>query len=367
MEKAKNAAVLAVFLAFLFGVAFLFAVLPDSALSFAERRRLAQRPGLSAGAVLDGSFMDDLEAYLLDQFPGRDGWRALNAALRLGLLRRLDSGGIYLIGDAVFKLEYPLKEGQVRAAAEKIAEVYGMYLSGMKVCWSIVPDRNYFAAEQSGRPALDYDRLLQLMKEGVPAELSYVDLFGELSEDDYFRTDPHWRQDRVLKIAQKLADAMGADAALTEEDFTAHELSPFYGAYWGQSALPVAPDTLVYLESGYTRSATVESADRPGEVLPVYTVERFSGMDGYDVFLDGAASVLTITCETAPTDRELVIFRDSNASSLAPLLLGAYAKITLVDLRYIRADMVGNYVDFAHQDVLFLYGVSVLNSGGILK
>ena len=34
------------------------------------------------------------------------------------------------------------------------------------------------------------------------------------------------------------------------------------------------------------------------------------------------------------TDRELVIFRDSFASSLAPLLMEQYAKITLVDIRY---------------------------------
>lgn len=367
MEKAKNLAVVAVFFAFLFGFSFAFAVLPDRDVSFSERRKLAQRPDLSTETVLDGSFMDDLEDYLLDQFPQRDFWRSVRAATRFYLFFQMDNNGIYLVNDSIYKLEYPLKDDQVRAAANKIAEVCGMYLSGMRVYWSVVPDKNYYTAEQTGRPALDYDRLLELVKEGVPEEMMYVDLFGELSADDYFRTDPHWRQDRIVKAAKKLAKAMGNDFALREEDFVRRELFPFSGAYLGQSALSVAPDILAYLESPYTESARVTSADRPNELLPVYTVEKFSGMDGYDVFLDGAASVLTVTCENAPNGKELIIFRDSNASSLAPLLLGTYSKITLVDLRYIRADMVGDYVDFHNQDVLFLYGVPVLNSGGILR
>ncbi len=34
-------------------------------------------------------------------------------------------------------------------AAKKIAEVYEKYLSGMKVYWSVVPDKNYFAARKA--------------------------------------------------------------------------------------------------------------------------------------------------------------------------------------------------------------------------
>jgi hypothetical protein len=367
LEKAKNIAIIAVFLAFVFGLAFLGAILPDAAVSRAERRKLAQKPALSAESVLDGSFMDKLEEYLLDQFPARDAWRTVKAALRFGLFCQMDNNGVYLAEDSVFKLEYPLKEDQVRFAAKKIAEVYEKYLSGMKVYWSVVPDKNFFEAEKSGHMALDYDRLMELMQEGVPQGLNYVDLFYTLTIDDYFRTDAHWRQDRILKVAKKLAQAMGAEGVPDEDAFTDRVLSPFYGGYWGQSALHVAPDALVYLESDYTKHAKVQSADKPGQTLPVYTLDRFLGMDGYDVFVDGAATIVTIICENAETDRELIIFRDSFASSLAPLMLGAYSKITLVDLRYVKTDLVGQFVDFSNQDVLFLYGVAILNSGSILK
>ena len=78
------------------------------------------------------------------------------------------------------------------------------------------------------------------------------------------------------------------------------------------------------------------------------------------MFLSGSVSLLTIENPNAKTDRELVIFRDSFASSLAPLLLDGYAKITLVDIRYLPSARLGSFLTFTDQDVLFLYSVNVL-------
>ena len=77
--------------------------------------------------------------------------------------------------------------------------------------------------------------------------------------------------------------------------------------------------------------------------------------------------MLTIKSPLANTDRELIIFRDSFGSSLAPLLTEGYAKITLVDLRYMPAALLDKYVDFHGQDVLFLYSTTLLNSAMVLK
>ncbi len=69
----------------------------------------------------------------------------------------------------------------------------------------------------------------------------------------------------------------------------------------------------------------------------------------------------------AVTDRRLIIFRDSYTSSLVPLLLGAYREITLVDLRYIDSARIGEYVDFAGADILFLYNTVIVNHAEMLK
>ena len=52
-------------------------------------------------------------------------------------------------------------------------------------------------------------------------------------------------------------------------------------------------------------------------------------------FLGGSKSLISIENPNAKTDRELVMFRDSFGSSIAPLLAEDYAKITLVDIRYL--------------------------------
>ena len=87
----------------------------------------------------------------------------------------------------------------------------------------------------------------------------------------------------------------------------------------------------------------------------------------YDLFLGGSLSLITIENEEALTDKELIVFRDSYASSLMPLLISGYKKITIVDIRYLPSERVGNFVEFSDQDVLFIYSTSVLNHSSPLK
>ncbi|MDD6212114.1 MAG: hypothetical protein PUB22_03050, partial [Clostridiales bacterium] len=63
----------------------------------------------------------------------------------------------------------------------------------------------------------------------------------------------------------------------------------------------------------------------------------------------------------AETTEELIIFRDSFGSSLAPLLTGNYKSIYLVDIRYIEPDYLDEFIDFNNKDVLFLYSTLILN------
>ncbi|MDO4749737.1 MAG: DHHW family protein [Eubacteriales bacterium] len=367
MKKTKSLAILLIFGLTIFGLLAAFILIPDAEISRAERRKLQQKPELSTEAVLSGKYMEDLEAWMLDQFPLRDSFRRIKAGIRFDLMKQLDNNGVYLVGDGVYKLEYPLREEQVNYAAEKISSLCAGPLAGMNVYCAVVPDKNWYVAEKNGYPHLDYDRMTELLLGGLPGDVQYVDLFGLLTEEDYYRTDTHWRQEEIFSVAETLASAMNAQEGLIPaSEWTPHTLSPFYGVYCGQSALSVTPDTLTYLTSPATDSAVVTGAEFEG-TKPVYDLERFDDLDGYDVFLSGAQAVLTVECAEAKTGRELILFRDSFGSSLAPLLLGAYDKITLVDLRYISSSFLESFVDFENQDVLFLYSTSLLNSAMLLK
>ena len=100
---------------------------------------------------------------------------------------------------------------------------------------------------------------------------------------------------------------------------------------------------------------------------PVYNTDFLSGDDAYQVFLSGSVSLIEINNPTAESDSELVIFRDSFGSSLAPLLLEGYSKITLVDTRYIAPQILGQFVDFEGCDVLFIYNTDLYNQSKMLK
>ena len=367
MNKLKAKLICGIFFLLIFGIAIFHIVLPDADVSTAERRKLDQLPKFSVSAVLSGQYTKDLEDYLLDQFPMRDDFRTLKALFRFGIFRQADNNDVYLYQDSVFKMEYPLKDKQVQYAANKLNAVYEKYLQGMNVYYSVIPDKNYFGAEPSGHMYMDYAKLLQLLQENVREDFTYIDIFAQLELADYYRTDSHWRQEAIFDVAMQLATAMGAAENMTSfAEYTENRLENFYGVYYGQSALPVKADTLVYMTSPLTDAAKVESLEYEGS-RPVYTTDRFAGMDGYDVYLSGAQALLTITCPDAASDKELIIFRDSYGSSLTPYLIGAYSKITLVDLRYIATDMVGDYVEFNNQDVLFIYSTTLYNSGMLLK
>ena len=333
----------------------------------AERRPLSQMPELSASSLFSGKFMPDFEDFTLDQFPLRDTFRQVKSLFHYYVLRQSDNNGIYLVEDTVAKLEHPLNETSVSYATGRLQYLYDTYLrnTDCKVYSALIPDKGYYLAESNGYPAMDYEKLEQMFQDAMPWA-AYTDLFGVLSASDYYRTDTHWRQEQLLKAAERICLTMGA-AAPKEEDYTVQKLdAPFYGVYFGQAALPMEPEELRIVQSDLLDQCTVTDLVT-GEETEVYNMDKLTSPDLYDVYLSGAQPMLTIENPQGKPGKELVLFRDSYGSSLAPLLLQDYSRVTLVDIRYIHPDQVGEYVTFASQDVLFLYSTLILNNGRSLK
>lgn len=336
---------------------------PADKFSFTERRELATFPEVTGNTLLNGKFMSDFESYTLDQFPMRDGFRTLKAFVHYQVFAQRDNNGIYLEDGQIAKLEYPLNEAAVDHALKVFQNIYDRYLQDCRVYAAVIPDKSYYLAEVNGYPAMDYDALFQKVEKGMPYA-SYVNLEELLTIDDYYRTDTHWRQERLLPIAKKLCSAMGAAQPEGLEAVQAEQ--PFYGVYYGQAALPVKPDTLYTMESPLLESCRVYNYET-GKYGSVYEEARLSGADPYEVFLSGSVSLLRIENPAAGTDRELIVFRDSFGSSLVPLLVQGYQSVTLIDVRYISSALLSRFVEFEDQDVLFLYSTLVLNNGTTLN
>lgn len=332
-----------------------------------ERRKAAQFPEFSVEAVMDKSFFDGLESYLADQFPLRDAFRSVKAAIQLKLLGHKDNNGIYTADGHISELDFTLSQSSVEKAAEKLNSIYDIYLKNAdaKCYYSVIPDKNYFLAAKNGYPSLDYTEMLDIFTLGVK-NMEYIDIFGCLSIDDYYKTDSHWKQESIGKVVDRLSNQMGFSAKPSDY-YTAEKAADFEGVYAPRLALGSTADEIICLKSPATQSASVYNLETDKTTVGVYDESKLSGNDKYDVYLSGAAALLTIKNPLAAQERELVIFRDSFGSSLAPLMLEGYSKITLVDLRYISSQILGDYVDFTNCDVLFIYNTQIINQSALLK
>jgi hypothetical protein len=159
---------------------------------------------------------------------------------------------------------------------------------------------------------------------------------------------------------------MGATPPQAEHyDATPLEV-PFYGVYYGQAAIPMEPETIYLMESPLLTACTVYNYENQ-RTSNIYDRTKLQSKELYDVYLSGAAALLRIDNPNAASHRELVVFRDSFGSSIVPLLVQEYQAVTLVDLRYMHSSMLGQFVQFDDQDVLFLYSTLVLNDSSSLK
>jgi hypothetical protein len=344
-------------------------ITPAEKISISERRELATFPELSIETVLNGEFFKKFEKYELDQMIFRDKFRSVKARVEFSLFNKYDNNDIFIKNDTVFKMDYPYNENYVYDMSEKMNKLYDTYLRGMKVYYSIIPDKNYFIKDKDKHLFIDYAGMLSILNSNVK-NMKYIDLYHCLSLEDYYKTDIHWKQENLGKVVKALGEKMHFTGQFKDTLFEKRVFSPFYGAYYGQAALPIKPDTLTYLTNQVIEEAKVDNYEYSGvdrNAQKVYDMDKLKGIDAYDVFLSGATPLTEIENPENTSGRELIIFRDSFGSSLTPLLLSEYSKITLIDLRYVNSDMIGEFVKFKNQDVLFLYNTSIVNHSNILK
>ncbi len=360
---------------------------PDEVYSFTERSYLDQFPELTLENILEkddskrgtSSFMTEFNSYTLDQFPLRDTFRGIKAMFHLYALNQSNNNGKY-IQDGYIAEMTPLNEEVFQKNLASIQRIYEKYLKdaeGCNVYMSVIPDKNYYLAEPSGHASmsLDYEKLFADVEANAPWA-THISLLDVMDVSMFYRTDTHWRQEKIMDVAQKLANAMGKEGP-KEEDFTVQKLDDlFYGVYYGQIAVPVAGEDMFLLHSDVLNNCLV-SYDGATPVKGVYDwdrskVELVQNPNGsytvygdmYEVFLSKESGKVVIENPNATTDKELVIFRDSNSRALAPLLVQDYAKITMLDTRWLTGGthMLQNFASFDNRDVLFLYSTSLLNS-----
>lgn len=277
------------------------------------------------------------------------------------------NGGIYEETDV-------LNESGLTANINKINNICNKYLSGSNIYFAMIPNKEYYLNNDMGSSNEFYE-IEGFIKPKLNQEISYIELYDTLNLDCYYKTDMHWQQEDIESVVEKISQAMNLkdenNASNDENEYEEKSLGDFYGSYYAEiSNNEIQPDELKYLTNSMIENCVVYNTEKEAEEK-VYNLDRVNETNNkYDLFLSGAAAIQRIDNNEINNGKKLILFRDSFGSSIAPLLIGYYEEILLVDIRYVNSEFLDNYIDFdeyENQDVLFLYNTRVINKSGIFR
>lgn len=364
-NRVKDIVTSVVFLVIVGAMFILCLALPKSTMSESERRKLEQLPTLNWKDVISADVMSDFSKYASDQIPFRDELRGIKGVINNYVLLRGDNNGFYKHGDFIAKSSSEINEKNIGSVATIINAVYEKVLKdkNLDINVAVIPDKNHYLYKESGHLGVDFDKLARLFIDKLvfAGEGDVIDVEALLEIGDYYYTDTHWRQEKILDVAEAIVKSFGKE--YTQSGYNAIKLEGFKGVYAGQSALPCKAEDLYYLTSDTLKNCKVDYLALTSGDDEIYAIDEFNGLDPYNVFLRGRQGIIIIENPANTSGEELFIFRDSFGASLSPLLVESYSKVTVLDLRDFKtSSLTQGIIDFKEgSDVLFILSSLALN------
>lgn len=360
-EKVKNIIITIVFLIIIIIPFFINIIKKDTQISISERRKLEQFPEFTISKLFDGTFFEKFEKYTMDQFWKREEFRKIKVNTELKVLNKKDYNNLYEYKGYLIEQIYPINEKSILNITNKINQIKQKYLTEYNnIYYSIIPDKNYFV--DNGNLKIDYEKLEKEMNENLQFG-KYINIFDILKLDDYYKTDSHWKQENLINVAKKIGQEMNIELQQKYEEKT---ITEFNGVYSGRLAISNEKDKIKVLTNSILENCKVYNYEKE-EYTSIYNMDKINSVDKYDIYLSGSVPLISIENPQNENGKELIVFRDSYASSLIPLLIEGYSKITLIDTRYISSQILDKYVEFSNQDILFVYSTLLINNSTTLK
>lgn len=353
-DKIKD---IVVTLVFLFTIIILFlinVIKKDTDISIAERRKLATMPNLTTKSLFDGTYFKKFDSYVTDQFIERDAFRKIKIDIELST--KGEYNNLYMHDDYIIEEIFPLNSNSINNLTNKINYIKNTYLNNnSNVYYTIIPDKNYFV--NKGNLKLDYNKLQDIMKSNL-TNINYINIFDKLTLDNYYKTDTHWKQEDLYNVAHTIANQMNFSIT---NDNVINTVTTFKGSYASRLSVTKDIDTIKTISNLSILNSSVYNYDTK-KYTKIYDYNKLKSLDKYDIYLSGASSIIDIVNPTSISNKELIVFRDSYGSSLIPLLIDGYKKITVVDIRYVSSRILDKYIKFNNQDILFMYSVLTINN-----
>ena len=336
----------------------------DRDFSESENRVLASFPKLTLSSIADGTFMKNFETYMSDQFVLRDRMISLKSYFdRLSGMR--ESNGVYIADDG-FLIEKPSKytAKKAKAMTKSINSFMKKYPEITKMV-AISPNASYIYSEKlpSGIELhSQYSELKGILNRLEGENYSFLNVTKALKNakeksDVFYRTDHHWTTRGAYAVFKAIADKWNLDRSQVKYKFLTVS-SDFEGTLASKTGIHDNKDKIeICLPENSEGSYIVSYESQDKRTTSLFEPSKLQQKNKYEVFLGGNYDKVVI--DTVSKSRAtLLIIKDSYANCLIPMLTPYFAKIIVVDPRYMTESVHNIMDEYNISHVLFLYNLN---------
>lgn len=360
-RKVQEQLVGIIFILTLFLFLIINVIVPDREKSVQENRMLATKPKFRLSSLISGDYDEKFEAYMDDQFVGRDMWRKLKVTMdRIGGSRL--ENGVYIGTNGQLLEQIEVADENHLAANIKAIKSFSESQSKIPVRMMLVPDAANVL--NHSLPSLakpeDQTQMFSMVRKDLGDSVEWIDVSTELNkhktEKIYYKTDHHWTTLGAFYAFQAAAPSLGIEGDLSGKYVSYAVSDSFNGMLASKSGVNLGEKEQIdiYVPTEEDTDLIVDYVDEGKRSTSLYDSSKLKEKDQYTVFLGGNSSLLDIRTVSTSTKR-LLLVKDSFANSFIPFLTPYYREIVVVDPRYYSGTINDLMDSYRISEVLFLY------------
>lgn len=360
-RKVQEQLVGIIFILILFLFLIINIIVPNKEKSVQENRMLATKPKFRLSSLISGDYDEKFEAYMDDQFVGRDMWRKLKVTVDRICGSRLENG-VYIGTNGQLLEQIEVADENHLAANIKAIKSFSESQSKIPVRMMLVPDAANVL--NHSLPALakpeDQTQMFSMVRKDLGDSVEWIDVSTELNkhktEKIYYKTDHHWTTLGAFYAFQAAAPSLGIEGDLSGK-YVSHAVSnSFNGMLASKSGVNLGEKEQIdiYVPTEEDTDLIIDYVDEGKRSTSLYDSSKLKEKDQYTVFLGGNSSLLDIRTVSTSTKR-LLLVKDSFANSFIPFLTPYYREIVVVDPRYYSGTINDLMDSYRISEVLFLY------------
>ena len=357
-RKVQEQLVGIIFILILFLFLIINIIVPNKEKSVQENRMLATKPKFRLSSLISGDYDEKFEAYMDDQFVGRDMWRKLKVTVDRICGSRLENG-VYIGRNGQLLEQIEVADENHLAANIKAIKSFSESQKKIPVRMMLVPDAANVL--NHSLPALakpeDQTQMFSMVRKDLGDSVEWIDVSTELNKHKtYYKTDHHWTTLGAFYAFQAAAPSLGIEGDLSGK-YVSHAVSnSFNGMLASKSGVNLGEKEQIdiYVPTEEDTDLIIDYVDEGKRSTSLYDSSKLKEKDQYTVFLGGNSSLLDIRTVSTSTKR-LLLVKDSFANSFIPFLTPYYREIVVVDPRYYSGTINDLMDSYRISEVLFLY------------